>query len=93
MAFKSLPMVSLDDDFYARKSFYLLKSFVGLHVNAKTKLHEQSPRGTEVLFKAKHVPKSQQICMFAKTMNFPVEQMGNEGQNLPSAQQFLPKPV
>lgn len=65
-----------DDDFHVKNNFYLPKSLLGLHVNAKTKVHEQSQGGTKVLFEAKHMCKCQQsvalICIFAKTMNFPV---------------------
>lgn len=96
MAFKSLPVIHLMITFTWGTISYLPKSSVGLHINAKTEIHEQSPRGTKVPFKAKHRPKSQQVYMVAKTTNFSVEwtgPRGNQGQELLSMQQFSPKPV
>jgi len=72
-----------DDDFCIRSDFHLPKSSAGLHIDAK-KIREQSSRGAKVPFEAKHMPKSQQICMFAKMMNFPVERTeprGNQCRN------------
>lgn len=63
MAFKNLTDDQSDDNFYVSSNFYLPKSSVGLLINAKTEVHEQSPREAEVLFKAKHMPKPQQICV------------------------------
>lgn len=69
MAFKSLTDDQSDDNFYVRSNFHLPKSSVGLHINAKTEVYEQSPREAEVKLS---MCLSCSRSMFAKMMNFPM---------------------
>lgn len=92
MAFKSLPMINLRITSLLCEEQFLPTQIIcrltGKCYNWNTRTISKGPK---VLFRAQHMPKSQQIYMIAKMMNFLLEWAGRRGNKLLSTHQFLPK--
>lgn len=96
MACKSLPMINLRITFMWGAIFPPKQIICRLTCKCYNWNTRTISKGLKVLFKAQQMPKSQQIYMIAKMMNFLVEwtgKMGNNGQKLLSTHQFLLKSI